>query len=705
MAMTDKETALAPAVLRGGGAPGWTIIVYLLGLTAVYLGERVLVAFDKLSSFAVVAGLVAAVAATALRFAPRFRVGGERKSIETLLAALSVVGLLGVLIYFLTDGALSQKLGIDTVPVEKRDAIREFSRVVWVSLIVIATVPMVFVETALRPMQNSERPESRRVRAAAGAGLSLALAAVYGSLAVYAAGGVDLRVDYSYFRTSRPSESTKKYLSTLSDELRIVAFFPDVNEVRTEVASYLQELSGSSPKLKVELHDRLLVPKLAKDLRAVQDGVIVLSRGGQTQSLSIGTELDAARPKLKTLDRDFQEQLLKVLKTRRTAYLTVGHGEINDRPRSGTTEEGRTSQIIRQLIQRQNFTIRDLGLAQGLAKDVPDDADLVISLGPTEVFSPEELAALGRYAARGGKLVLALDGEAFSTRDLVTAEPQPAAAGSAAPSAAPAASAAPVASAAPAAGASDAAPAPSAPVGAEAARALAEIVGLTFTPEPLANDKNFVPVRYNNSDRANLVTNSFSSHASVTTLSRNSGRAAVVLFGAGSLEKGKAPADAKIEFTLRSMSGTFRDKNRNYTEEADEKHVGVFNLAAAVSRPVTAAPAAKKKDDEAKDEKGKDKPKDVPEMRAFVLSDADALSDLVMSRVVGNQILFVDGMRWLVGEESVTGLPNTEEDKRIEHTKQGDLGWFYASIFGAPVVVLGLGLLASRKSRGAGGKR
>lgn len=700
MAMTENSGA--PAVSRGRGAPGWTIVLYLAGLVAVYFGERVLVAFEKLASFSVAAGLVAAVAATALRVAPRFRVGGERKSIETLLAALSVVGLVGVLVYYLTDGALSQKLGIDTMPVEKRDAIREFARVVWVSLVVIATVPMVFVETALRPMQNSERPESRRVRAAAGAGLSLALAAIYGSLAVYAAGGVDLRVDYSYFKTSRPSESTKRYLSGLSDELRIVAFFPDVNEVRTEVAGYLQELSGASPKLKVELHDRLLVPKLAKDLRAVQDGVIVLSRGGQTQSLSIGTELDAARPKLKTLDRDFQEQLLKVLKTRRTAYLTVGHGEINDSPRSGTTEEGRTAQIIRQLIQRQNFTIRDLGLGQGLAKDVPDDADLVISLGPTEVFSREELAALGRYAARGGKLVLALDGEAFSTKDLVTAE-QPSAAP--APSAAPpvpAGSAAPVASAAPAGSAAAPSTAPIVAVGAEAARALAEVVGLTFTPDPLANDKHFVPVRYNNSDRVNLVTNSFSSHASVTTLGRNSGRAAVVLFGAGSLEKGKAPADAKIDFTIRSMAGTFRDKNRDYTEQADEKSVGVFNLAAAVSRPVAGGappPAPEKKED-----KGKDKPKDVPEMRAFVLADADALSDLVMSRVVGNQILFVDGMRWLVGEESVTGLPNTEEDKRIEHTKQGDLGWFYATIFGAPAIVLGLGLLASKKSRG-GGKR
>jgi hypothetical protein len=91
-------------------------------------------------------------------------------------------------------------------------------------------------------------------------------------------------------------------------------------------------------------------------------------------------------------------------------------------------------------------------------------------------------------------------------------------------------------------------------------------------------------------------------------------------------------------------------------------------------------------------------------MRAFVLADADGLSDLVMGRVVGNQILFVDGFRWLVGEESVQGLPNTEEDKRIEHTKQVDMNWFYATIFGVPGLVLGLGLFISRKSRG-GGKR
>jgi hypothetical protein len=699
MALTTTTGEGGPSRPRpAGGAPPWTAALYLGGLLLIYLGEHVLVAFEKGSRLVSIAGLAAVVAATALRFAPRFRAGGERRSIEVLLSALSVTGLLGLLIYFSTDGALSEKFGIDTLPVERRDAIRELARVVWVSLIAISTLPMVFVETALRPMRNSERPESRRVRAAAGAGLSLSLAAIYGSLLVFAASGVDLRVDYSYFRTSRPSDSTRSYVRNMGEPLRVVAFFPEVNEVRAEVVGYLRELSTGAPQLKLEVHDRLLVPKLAKELRAVQDGVIVLARGTSIQSMSIGTELDAARPKLKTLDRDFQEQLLKILRTRRTAYFTVGHGEINDNPRSSADESQRSAQVVRTLIQRQNFTIRDLGLAQGLAKDVPDDADIVLALGPTEAFSREELQALGRYADRGGRLVLALDADAFSTKDLVTQEPVPGAPPAA--SAAPAGSAvSPVASAA--------APAAGVAAGAAAAAALAEVVGLTFAADALANDKHYVPVRYNESDRICLVTNSFSSHASVTTLSRNSGRAAVVMFGAGSLDKSKAAGDAKIDFTIRSMSGTFRDKNRNYREDADEKSVGVFNLAASITKPIKAgAVPAPAQDEKAGDKaKDKDKAKDAQEFRAFVLADADALSDLVMGRVVGNQVLFVDALRWLVGEESVQGLPNTEEDKRIEHTKQVDLGWFYATIFGAPALVLGLGLFVSLRSRNSGGKR
>jgi ABC-type uncharacterized transport system involved in gliding motility auxiliary subunit len=136
----------------------------------------------------------------------------------------------------------------------------------------------------------------------------------------------------------------------------------------------------------------------------------------------------------------------------------------------------------------------------------------------------------------------------------------------------------------------------------------------------------------------------------------------------------------------------------------------VYNLAAAVTSPVAdgAKPPPKK---EEKPEKKDDKkgPKKAPppnEMRAFVVADSDVFSDIFMSNVVANQVLFVDAVRWLGGEESFAGEVSSEEDVRIEHTKQKDQIWFYGTIFGAPALVLAAGLFGSRRARKKhGGKK
>lgn len=690
MAVSTPSATATPAV-RSESAPGWVFPLYLGGLVFVYIGERVLSGLPKGAGFVTVLGLLATLGATVLRFSPRFRSGGERRSIESLLAALSVVGVLGLLVYFSTSEFGAAKLGLDHMASESRTKLDEFTRVLWVALIAIAVVPMLFAETALRPMRNAAFPESRRVRSAASAGLVLALAAVYCAFFVYAAGGVDLKVDYSFFKTSRPSDSTRKLVTSLSgDPIRVVAFFPEVNEVRKEVESYLKDAASGAPKLKVEIKDRLLVPKLAQELHATQDGVIVFSRGTVNQSLQLGTDIEQARPKLKTLDRDFQEQLTKIARSKHIAYLTVGHGELNDGGR-GKPEAGvRSAQVARTLLQRQNYTLKDLGLGQGLASDVPEDAEVVLVLGPTSPFATEELASLKRYADRGGRLLIALEPESVGAQDVVTAEEANAAqdAQAAAPSAA-----APKPEK-PALEAREPATPPS------SNQDLAGLVGLKFAPDVLANEKQNVRVRFNNSDRTRLGTVSFSSHAAVSMLSRNAPRWAVAVFGAGSLDKA-AGASERVDFAVKSTPGTFQDANKSLSQDPSEK-AAVFNLAAAVTRSLSAAPAEPKKDD--KDKKDKDKkPEEAREERAFVLADSDAFSDFVMSNVVGNQILFVDAVRWLVGEGSVQGLPNTEEDVRMEHTKQADLGWFYAMIFGAPCLTLAAGLWVSRRSRG--GKR
>jgi hypothetical protein len=695
------------AVSAGSGAPGWLFPLYLGGLAFVLLGERVLSGLEKGAGLATALGVLAMLVATALRFSPKYRAQGERAAIERLIALLSVLGLVALAVYYVTtDGGL-ERFGIAKWATEKRDHAVELLRVLWISLMALAVVPQIFAELALRPMRRAERPEARRVRAAAMAGGALAMVVVYGSLLVYASGGIEKKWDYSYFKTSRPGESTKKIAASLSEPIRVVAFFPDVNEVRGEVESYLRELAAGSPKLKVEVKDRLLAPKLAKELRANQDGVIILSKGTATYTLTVGSELEQARAKLKTLDRDFQEQLLKAVRSHKTVYFTVGHGELNDTPKGSPENEGRTASIAKLLLQKQNVTVKDLGLGQGLGSDVPNDADAVVVLGPSEGFSPEEIASLSRFADKGGHMLLALDPESSSSLNLVgvqateaettpdAAAPSASAATAKAPKPAPSGSAA-KAPAAP--------PAPKTPAPPHLA-ALANIAGLTYSPDILANETNHIRVRSNDSDRTRMQSASFSSHASVSTLSRNSPRAAIVVFGSGSLDKAPG-ATGKVDFTVRSPGSTFNDVNRNYKLDKDAEKSSIYNLAAAVSRPVAGAPEPPKDDKpkDAKDKDKKDKKPEVPEMRAFVTADVDAFSDLVLTNVIGNQVLFVDAMRWLVGEESFSGQVNNEEDVRIEHTKQQDLAWFYSTIFGVPALVLGVGLFFRRRVLAGGAK-
>jgi gliding motility-associatede transport system auxiliary component len=681
----------------GRPAPGWVFPLYAGGMGLVFLGERVLSGLEKGAGAATALGLLCVVAATALRFAPRFRTGGERKSIEWLLAVLSLAGVLSLAIYFATTDVGVEKLGLASMAVSKKEHLLGELRVLWIALAAVSLIPMLFAETALWPMRRADRPESRRVRAAASAGLTLVLASIYGSLLVYAAGGAPWKADYSYFKTSRPSESTRKIAASLAEPVKVVAFFPDVNEVRNEVQGYLRELAAGMPKLQVQVSDRLLSPKLAKELRATQDGVIVFSRGSVNYTVNVGTEIESARPKLKTLDKDVKEQLLKLARARLTAYLTVGHGELNDSAK-GKEDPARSASIARTLLQRQNLTLKDLGLGQGLASEVPDDADVVLVLGPSEPFAAEEISTLQRYADRGGHLFIAFEPDANPAQ--ITSP----GATEAAPASASSATPGPAASAVGKKAGSLEAASPAAPVEAAPswATALANIAQLTYTPTVLANDHAHVRLSFNNSDQVRLISNSFSSHASVSTLSRNSSAAAVVFFGTGSLERG-TNATAKIDFAVRAPSGTFGDRNKNYVQDKDSEKAASFNLAAAVSRPIldTAAPTP----DKNKDNKPGDKKPDSKEMRVFVVADSDAFGDLVMSNVRGNQVFLADAVRWLVGEASFAGAETSEEDVRIETTKQQDLSWFYGTIFGAPCLVLAAGVVISRRSRRASGAK
>ena len=606
----------------------WLLPAYLLSLLFVFVGERVMTS-DAGRWVVSGIGVAGAIGATAARFllAARSR-DAERRKAERALALASAGGVIAVALYFTTTDKGKALFGLASLPPATRLRVEGASTVAWVALILVSLLPLILGELALGPMRSAAMIEARRVRAAIGSGLVLAFAAAYAALFTFTAGELDLKADFSYFRTARASESTKKVAAAATDPITVRAFFPQVNEVGAEVMGYLRDVSAGAPNLKIEAHDRLMVPAIAKESKVSADGVLVLTRGPSRESVSIGVEMKSAAGKLKTLDGDFQKALLKVLRAAHVAYVTTGHGELTDGNKDAG--EGRTAKSLRKLLESQNYTVKELGLTQGLGTDVPADATLVAVVGPTQAMLPEEIASLERYAARGGHLLLALDPEAKIDHG-----------------------------------------------------PLAAVAGLSWNPTLLANEKQMVARRHNKSDRGILVTNRYSSHASVSTLSRNAQRAPVIFPGASSLEKREGAGDFKIDFAVKSLGDAFEDKNGDFERQPDEKRAA-YNLVAAVSRAAAPAPGAK----------GGDK----AEMRAFVLADADAISDAAFGHEP-NIFLLADALRWLGGEESFAGAISNAEDVRIEHTKQKDVIWFYATILGAPGSVLGLGLFIARRQK------
>jgi len=599
----------------------------------MFLGERVFPTINAARMTMSVAGFGLAVAYFVYRLRGAMSESGDRRSIERLLAVFAFFTVLALALGFATTEAGEKLIRIAKASNETKDKFETIATITWISLLTLSSIPILFAERALFPMRRVENIEVRRVLSAEAAGLTLALAAVYGALFTYAAGELDLKADFSYFRTSKASESTKNIVKGLQDPVKVAIFFPPLNDVGREVATYLKDVAKGAPRFSYEVHDRLMEPQLARDWKVTQDGVLIVARGPTDETLSLGTDMEQARAKLKTLDADFQKNLIKVSRETRTAYLTTGHGEMNEAP---DVAEGRSANGIRRIFEQQNYSVRDLGLAQGLGTEIPKDATIVVVLGPSRPFLPGEVATLKKYAEGGGHLFLALDPDTKVDLD-----------------------------------------------------PLAAIAGLSYTPVVLANDKIFYRRRHNDSDRTILVTNRFSSHASVSTLSRNSARAHVVFAGAGGLNPNPQNAsDFKIDFCVKAMQDTFADANGDFQQQDDEKKNGVFNLAAAVSNI---------RDPHA------DMAKVPHEMRVFAIGDADAVSDAVFGNEA-NVLLFIDAIRWLGGEESYMGAVTSTEDVKIEHTKQKDLVLFYGTIFVVPAFALGLGLLFSRRTRGRGGR-
>ena len=113
--------------------------------------------------------------------------------------------------------------------------------------------------------------------------------------------------------------------------------------------------------------------------------------------------------------------------------------------------------------------------------------------------------------------------------------------------------------------------------------ALLDHLGLSYRSDVyLANDTIFVPRTNKPVDRRNLATNKYSTHPSVTTLSRNSKELVVIFPEAGILENTQK-SEAKA--TIRSMENTFEDRNGNFKKDPEESSK-IWSLAVSLEKDI-----------------------------------------------------------------------------------------------------------------------
>jgi ABC-type long-subunit fatty acid transport system fused permease/ATPase subunit len=65
----------------------------------------------------------------------------------------------------------------------------------------------------------------------------------------------------------------------------------------------------------------------------------------------------------------------------------------------------------------------------------------------------------------------------------------------------------------------------------------------------------------------------------------------------------------------------------------------------------------------------------------------------------GNVMVFADSLGWLIGNEDLNAEVSSEEDVPIEHSRQQDKVWFYATTFAVPLPLLIVAAWIARRRR------
>jgi hypothetical protein len=251
----------------------------------------------------------------------------------------------------------------------------------------------------------------------------LALAAVMVMANYLAATRLNWRYDLVAAKRPQLSPLTVATLAGLTNEVKAVILFKPTSDIFHHVDGLLREYALRSPKFSVQVVDYVRNAPLATAIKSQYslgenrgDLVLFDAGGGRFRTVD-DSEMSTYDADVKGMLAGRTNEIRRVAfrgealftaaiaglneGTVSTAYFVKGHGE-ND-PASDDEARGH-SRLVRLLLEKNV----NPAVLTNLVAGVPEDCSLLIIPGPVQPFLATEVAAVSKYLARGGRLLVTL---------------------------------------------------------------------------------------------------------------------------------------------------------------------------------------------------------------------------------------------------------------------------------------------------------
>jgi ABC-type uncharacterized transport system involved in gliding motility auxiliary subunit len=204
--------------------------------------------------------------------------------------------------------------------------------------------------------------------------------------------------DFSTSHVNSLSDQTKKILQGLKDNVSVIFFYKDGTEgladTRRAFQDLVQKYQDLSANVKLQFVEVNQNPKMAEDFGVTKgSGVVFLTYQGRKARIE------------KIDEQELTGALVKVTREKdKKVFYLIGHHERDFED----AKEANGLSLFKKLLENNRYEVNPLNLNQ--APEVPADADLLIVAGPEQALLDHEIKAIENYLARGGSVILALQG-------------------------------------------------------------------------------------------------------------------------------------------------------------------------------------------------------------------------------------------------------------------------------------------------------